>query len=96
MPFKSSKQRAFMFKNLPAIANRWARKYGGKVKETASNVGKVIGYLARGGKQGAKYQAKEDIKMSDAAIRQIKEQKRMFPKKKAEIPEWYKKAYKRK
>lgn len=29
MPFKSSKQRKFLFKNKPKLARRWARKYGG-------------------------------------------------------------------
>lgn len=33
MPFKSSKQRRFMFKNKPKIAKRWAKKYGGKARK---------------------------------------------------------------
>lgn len=28
MPFKSVKQRGFMFANHPGIARRWAKKYG--------------------------------------------------------------------
>jgi hypothetical protein len=28
MPFKSQKQRAFMYANHPAIAKRWRKKYG--------------------------------------------------------------------
>jgi hypothetical protein len=31
MPFKSGKQRRFMFANHPRIASRWAKKYGAKV-----------------------------------------------------------------
>lgn len=31
MPFKSAKQRRFMFAKHPKIAKRWARKYGAKV-----------------------------------------------------------------
>lgn len=30
MPFKSERQRRFMFANLPKIAKRWAKKYGTK------------------------------------------------------------------
>jgi hypothetical protein len=30
MPFRSAKQRRFMFKNHPKIARRWAHKYGTK------------------------------------------------------------------
>ena len=32
MPFKSKKQRAWMFKNKPDIAKKWAKKYGYKVR----------------------------------------------------------------
>jgi hypothetical protein len=32
MPFKSKKQRAYLFKNKPKIAKRWAKKYGTKPK----------------------------------------------------------------
>lgn len=30
MPFRSAKQRRFMFARHPVIARRWARKYGTK------------------------------------------------------------------
>jgi hypothetical protein len=33
MPFKSAKQRAYLFKNKPRLAKKWAKKYGGKVKK---------------------------------------------------------------
>jgi len=32
MPFKSAKQRRYMFAKLPKIAKRWAKKYGTKVR----------------------------------------------------------------
>jgi len=28
MPFKSNKQRRWMYSNKPALAKRWAKKYG--------------------------------------------------------------------
>jgi hypothetical protein len=31
MPFKSGKQRRFLFAKHPKIAKRWSRKYGAKV-----------------------------------------------------------------
>ena len=31
-PFRSRKQRAWMWANQPKIAKRWARKYGSKIK----------------------------------------------------------------
>ena len=31
MPFRSLKQRKFMFARKPKIAKRWAKKYGGKI-----------------------------------------------------------------
>lgn len=32
MPFRSRKQRRFMFAKHPTIARRWARKYGTKIR----------------------------------------------------------------
>lgn len=32
MPFRTKKQRAWMFKNKPVLAKKWAKKYGGKVR----------------------------------------------------------------
>ena len=31
MPFKSEKQRRYLYKNEPAIAKKWTKKYGGKI-----------------------------------------------------------------
>jgi hypothetical protein len=31
MPFKSKRQRGWMFRNKPALARKWARKYGTKI-----------------------------------------------------------------
>lgn len=33
MPFKSEKQRVFMFSRHPDIAKRWVEKYGSKIKK---------------------------------------------------------------
>lgn len=33
MPFKSSKQRRYLWKNVPEVAKRWTKKYGSKVKK---------------------------------------------------------------
>jgi len=33
MPFKSKKQRAWMYANKPALAKKWTAKYGGKIKK---------------------------------------------------------------
>ena len=33
MPFKSKKQRAFMWANYPNIAREWTKKYGHKVQK---------------------------------------------------------------
>lgn len=33
MPFRSAKQRRFMYAKHPKIAKRWAKKYGGKVRK---------------------------------------------------------------
>ena len=32
MPFRSVKQRKYLFANKPKIARRWAKKYGAKIK----------------------------------------------------------------
>lgn len=32
MPFRSAKQRRFMFAKHPVIAKRWAKKYGTKIR----------------------------------------------------------------
>jgi hypothetical protein len=34
MPFRSAKQRRFMFARHPRIARRWAKKYGAKVRKS--------------------------------------------------------------
>ena len=31
-PFKSAKQRRFMFARMPRMAKKWASKYGGKIR----------------------------------------------------------------
>jgi hypothetical protein len=31
MPFKSKKQRAFLYANKPEIAKKWSKKYGSKI-----------------------------------------------------------------
>jgi len=33
MPFKSRKQRAWMYANKPAMAKKWAKKYGNKIRK---------------------------------------------------------------
>lgn len=33
MPFKSEKQKKFMFANHPEIAKRWTKKYGSKPRK---------------------------------------------------------------
>lgn len=32
MPFRSAKQRRYLFANKPKLARKWAAKYGAKVK----------------------------------------------------------------
>lgn len=32
MPFRSSKQRRFMYARHPGIARRWTKKYGAKIR----------------------------------------------------------------
>ena len=32
MPFRSEKQRRYMYANEPEIAKRWSKKYGNKIK----------------------------------------------------------------
>ena len=34
MPFKSEKQRRYMYKNKPAIAKKLSKKYGKKIKKS--------------------------------------------------------------
>jgi hypothetical protein len=33
MPFKSEKQRRYMWKHMPKIAKKWSHKYGSKPKK---------------------------------------------------------------
>ena len=33
MPFKSEKQRRYLYKNEPTIAKKWTKKYGSKIKK---------------------------------------------------------------
>ena len=33
MPFKSKKQRAFLYSQKPKLAKKWAKKYGNKIKK---------------------------------------------------------------
>lgn len=32
MPFRSKKQRKYLFANKPALAKKWAKKYGAKIR----------------------------------------------------------------
>lgn len=38
MPFKSEKQRRYLWKNEPKLAKKWARKYGSKPVRTPADV----------------------------------------------------------
>lgn len=40
MPFKSEKQRRFMWKYHPKIARRWSKKYGSKPRKSKGRRGK--------------------------------------------------------
>lgn len=33
MPFKSAKQRKFLYAKKPKLAKKWAKKYGNKIKK---------------------------------------------------------------
>ena len=33
VPFKSEKQRRYLYKNNPAIAKKWTKKYGSKISK---------------------------------------------------------------
>lgn len=33
MPFKSAKQRKFLYPKKPKLAKKWAKKYGNKIKK---------------------------------------------------------------
>ena len=33
MPFKSEKQKSYLYINKPKIAKKWAKKYGNKIKK---------------------------------------------------------------
>ena len=33
MPFKSEKQRRYLYKNDPAVAKKWTKRHGGKISK---------------------------------------------------------------
>jgi hypothetical protein len=37
MPFRSKKQRAYLFAKHPAVAKKWAKKYGTKIVKKKKN-----------------------------------------------------------
>lgn len=51
MPFKSEKQRRYMWANEPEIARRWTDKYGSKPKKKKSS---LLSAYERGGKRLAR------------------------------------------
>lgn len=36
MPFRSKKQRAYLYANNPSVAKKWSAKYGSKIKKKKS------------------------------------------------------------
>lgn len=40
MPFKSEKQRRWMWVNKPGLAKKWTKKYGSKVREKKNTGGR--------------------------------------------------------
>ena len=46
MPFKSEKQRKYMWAKEPAIAKRWTEKYGSKPKKKGGIIKKLKGGIA--------------------------------------------------
>lgn len=41
MPFKSEKQRAYLWANHPDIAKRWSDKYGSKIQAKPKSIGEA-------------------------------------------------------
>ena len=46
MPFKSTKQRSYMYANHPEIARRWSKEYGSKPRKS------LIGDMPKSKKKG--------------------------------------------
>ena len=40
MPFKSEKQKKYMFAKLPSLAKKWVKKYGSKIVRKGKKSGK--------------------------------------------------------
>lgn len=40
MPFKSAKQRRYLWANKPKLAKKWTKKYGSKIRKTGRTTGK--------------------------------------------------------
>lgn len=47
MPFESFKQQAYLFAKHPAIAKRWAKKYGTKKKPKGYKPGSKLSKMAK-------------------------------------------------
>ena len=80
MPFKSDKQKRFMFENLPKIAKRWAKKYqqGGKLKGPSHKQG-GIPIEAEGGEYIVR---KSSVNPKTRAVLEYINKKGKLPKKK--------------
>lgn len=61
MPFRSSRQRKFMWLNHPDIARKWTEEFGSKV---VKKVKKVIKKIKKGGKNGKRRTRKRSAKSS--------------------------------
>jgi hypothetical protein len=42
MPFKSEKQRAFLWSKKPELAKKWTKKYGSKIKDKKKKLARKV------------------------------------------------------
>lgn len=42
MPFRSEKQRRYLWAKEPEVAKRWTKKYGSKIKKKKKNISEQI------------------------------------------------------
>ena len=50
MPFRSEKQRRFLWKNHPGLAREWTEKYGSAIKKSIQKVSDTHKRMKRKGK----------------------------------------------
>ena len=76
MPFKSEKQKGYLWANHPEIARRWTKKYGSESVQNSPDGKNLPPWMNKGGKTGSNPKLDARKKIAAARLEKLKSGKK--------------------